>query len=147
MPKNKRSDVFKRAKKLGVLVFHFYRQMEKILAAADLVISMGGYNTLCELMSQKTLTLLIPRETPRMEQTIRAECFKERNLVDYIPWQSLSPDILSQKVTALLEASSPYQEAMAGFRMTAFDVMRERIETFRNLYDEPRQKICTGVGP
>jgi predicted glycosyltransferase len=147
MPKNKRSDVFKRAKKLGVLVFHFYRQMEKILAAADLVISMGGYNTLCELMSQKTITLLIPRETPRMEQTIRAGCFKDRSLVDYIPWQSLSPDILSQKVTALLEASSPYQEAMAGFRMTAFDVMRERIETFRNLYDEPRQKICTGVGP
>ena len=147
MPKNKRSDVFKRARKLGVIVFHFYRQMEKILAAADLVISMGGYNTLCELMSQKTVSLLIPRETPRMEQTLRTRCFKNRNLVDYIPWDSLSPEILNQKVTNLLEKPSAYQEAMSGFQMTAFDVMQERIHTFRNFYDEPHPKICFGNGP
>lgn len=147
MPKNKRSDISKRGKKLGVLVFHFYRQMEKILAAADLVISMGGYNTLCELMSQKTLTLLIPRRTPRMEQTIRARCFKERSLVDYIPWESLSPEALSQKIAALLEFPAPYHKAMADFRMTAFDFMRDRIRTFRNLYHEPKQKTCVGVGP
>ena len=147
MPKNKRSDVFKRARKLGVIVFHFYRQMEKILAAADLVISMGGYNTLCELMSQKTVSLLIPRETPRMEQTLRTRCFKNRNLVDYIPWDSLSPEILNQKVTDLLEQPSAYHKAMSGFQMTAFDVMQERIHTFRNFYDEPHPKICFGNGP
>ena len=147
MPKNKRSDVFKRARKLGVIVFHFYRQMEKILAAADLVISMGGYNTLCELMSQKTVSLLIPRETPRMEQTLRTRCFKNRNLVDYIPWDSLSPEILNQKVSDLLENPSAYQESMCGFQMTAFDVMQERIHTFRNFYDEPHPKICFGNGP
>jgi predicted glycosyltransferase len=147
MPKNKRSDVFKRAKKLGVIVFHFYRQMEKILAAADLVITMGGYNTLCELMSQKTVALLIPRETPRMEQTIRARCFKDRDLVDYIPWNSLSPEILSQKVSYLLENSSAYQEAMSGFQMTAFNVMQDRIQAFRNFNDEPYPKICFGDGP
>jgi predicted glycosyltransferase len=146
MPKNKRSDVFKRAKKLGVIVFHFYRQMEKILAAADLVITMGGYNTLCELMSQKTVSLLIPRETPRMEQTIRAQCFKNRSLVDYISWNSLSPEILSQKVADLLERPSAYQEAMCGFQMTAFDVMQGRIQTFRNGYDEPHPKTCFGDG-
>jgi predicted glycosyltransferase len=146
MPKNKRSDVFKRARKLGVIVFHFYRQMEKILAAADLVISMGGYNTLCELMSQKTVSLLIPRETPRMEQTLRTRCFKNRNLVDYIPWDSLSPEILNQKVTDLLEKPSAYQEAMSGFQMTAFDVMQERIHMFRNFDDESHPKICFGNG-
>jgi predicted glycosyltransferase len=147
MPKNKRSDVFKRAKKLGAIVFHFYRQMEKILAAADLVISMGGYNTLCELMSQKTVSLLIPRETPRMEQTIRARCFKDRDLVDYIPWNSLSPEILSQKVSHLLENPSAYQEAMSGFQMTAFNVMQDRIQAFRNFNDEPYPKTCFGDGP
>ena len=147
MPKKKRADVFRRARKLGVIVFHFYRQMEKILAAADLVISMGGYNTLCELMSQKTVSLLIPRETPRMEQTLRARCFKNRNLVDYIPWDSLSPEILNQKVTSLLEKPSAYQKAMSGFQMTAFDVMQARIQAFRNLYDEPQPKTCVGDGP
>jgi predicted glycosyltransferase len=48
MPKNERKQVFKRARKLGVRTFHFYRGMEKIFAAADLVVCMGGYNTLCE---------------------------------------------------------------------------------------------------
>ena len=147
MPKHQRSNIFKRGRKLGVLVFHFYRQMEKILAAADLVVSMGGYNTLCELMSQKTLTLLIPRETPRMEQSIRARCFKERNLVEYIPWESLSPEMLSQKINSLLESPAPYYQAMADFRMTAFNVMRDRIQTFRNLCHDPKQTACVGVYP
>jgi predicted glycosyltransferase len=147
MPKDKRSDVFRRAKRLGVIVFHFYRQMEKILAAADLVISMGGYNTLCELMSQKTVSLLIPRETPRMEQTLRARCFKNRNLVDYIPWNTLSPEILSRKVNELLENPSACQTAMSGFRMTAFDVIRERIQTFRDFCNETHPEIRFGNGP
>jgi predicted glycosyltransferase len=147
MPKNKRADVFRRARKLNVRVFHFYRQMEKILAVADLVISMGGYNTLCELMSQKTVSLLIPRETPRMEQTLRARCFNIRNLVDYIPWDSLSPEILNQKVASLLERPSAYQEAMSGFQMTAFDVMQARIQAFRSLYHEPQPKTRVGGGP
>lgn len=131
MPKSQRMNVFKRAKKLGVLVFHFYRQMEKILAAADLVISMGGYNTLCELMSQQTVTLLIPRETPRMEQTIRAQCFQKRNLVDYIPLKALSPESLHQKITHLLQKPESYQKAISNFEMTGFDIINRRIQEFR----------------
>jgi hypothetical protein len=45
---------------------------------------MAGYNTLCELLSQKTLSLLIPRETPRKEQLIRSQIFKQQGLADYI---------------------------------------------------------------
>lgn len=131
MPKNKRMNVFRRARKLGIQVFHFYRQMEKLLAAADLVISMGGYNTLCELMSQKTVSLLIPRETPRMEQTIRALCFQERNLVDYIPWNSVKPELLRRKIATLLEKPESYRKAISDFKMTGFDVMHRRIREFR----------------
>ena len=29
--------------------------MEEILAAADVVVSMGGYNTVCEILSQGTV--------------------------------------------------------------------------------------------
>jgi len=42
MPKHERKDVFRRARRLGVRIYHFYRQMEKIFAAADIVVSMGG---------------------------------------------------------------------------------------------------------
>ncbi len=131
MPKVKRKEIFKRSRKLNIKVFHFYRQMEKIMAAADLVISMGGYNTLCELMSLKKVSLLIPRKTPRLEQTLRAECFHQRNLADYIPWDSLSPDLFNEKVDKLLAKPEIYLETMAGFQLTGFNVMNQRIREFR----------------
>lgn len=132
MPRRKRAKIFKRARKLGILAFHFYRHMEKILAAADLVVCMGGYNTLCELMSQKTVTLLIPRETPRKEQLIRAKCFHRNNLVEYIPWDTLSPETLRQKIFHLLEHPEFYQNAIAKFQMTGHKIIRQRLQAFRN---------------
>lgn len=131
MPKAQRKEIFRRSKKLKIKVFHFYRQMEKILAAADLVISMGGYNTVCELMSQKTVSLLIPRDKPRLEQTLRAQCFAQRNLLDYIPWKRVSPELLHKKVDHLLQKPEVFQDGMSKFKMTGFDIMRERIQEFR----------------
>jgi predicted glycosyltransferase len=131
MPKKKRRKIFKRARKLGVRTYHFYRQMETIFAAADLVVSMGGYNTLCEILSQGTLSLVIPRETPRKEQMIRAQAFKHQNLVDYIPWGEFTPQILQEKIFALLDRPAQYREAIARFRLTGIETMQERLRQFR----------------
>jgi len=132
MPKNKRRKIFKRARKLGVRGYHFYRQMEKIFAAADLVVCMGGYNTLCEILSQGTPSLVIPRETPRKEQLIRAQAFKRHNLVDYIPWAELGPALLQDKILSFLESSEPYLEAISQFRFTGIETMQRRIQAFRS---------------
>ena len=131
MPKNKRRKIFKRARKLGVRTYHFYRQMEKIFAAADLVVTMGGYNTLCEILSQGTPSLVIPREKPRKEQMIRAQAFKRQNLVDYIPWAEFTPQILQKKILALLESPEPYLEAISQFRLTGIETMQQRLRDFR----------------
>jgi len=132
MPKNKRRKIFKHARKLGVRGYHFYRQMEKIFAAADLVVCMGGYNTLCEILSQGTPSLVIPRETPRKEQLIRAQAFKSHKLVDFIPWSELTPQILLKKILALLEAPESYLEAISQFRMTGIETMQQRLHSFRS---------------
>ena len=105
MPKRDRKNLAKRCRKLGVRMHHFYRQMEKIFAAADLVICMGGYNTLCEILSQGTVSLVIPRDTPRREQLIRAETFQRRQLIDYIAWETLTPEVLRDKVNAHARAT------------------------------------------
>lgn len=131
MPKNKRRKIFKRTRKLGVRTYHFYRQMEKIFAAADLVVTMGGYNTLCEILSQGTPSLVIPREKPRKEQMIRAQAFKRQNLVDYIPWGEFTPQILQAKILALLESPEPYLEAISQFRLTGIETMQQRLRDFR----------------
>ena len=132
MPKNKRRKIFKRARKLGVRGYHFYRQMEKIFAAADLAVCMGGYNTLCEILNQGTPSLVIPRETPRKEQLIRAQAFKRYNLVDFIPWAELEPNILQDKILSFLENSEPYLEAISQFRFTGIETMQQRIHGFRS---------------
>jgi predicted glycosyltransferase len=131
MPKQERKDVFKRAKRLGVRTYHFYRQMEKIFAAADIVVSMGGYNTLCEILSQGTISLVIPRETPRQEQIIRARAFHRQNLVDYIPWADYALDLLRDKIFYLLENPSSYREAISQFKLTGIETMRRRLVEFR----------------
>ena len=131
MPKNKRRKIFKRTRKLGVRTYHFYRQMEKIFAAADLVVTMGGYNTLCEILSQGTPSLVIPREKPRKEQMIRAQAFKRYNLVDYIPWAEFTPQILQKKILTLLETPEPYLEAISQFRLTGIETMQQRLRDFR----------------
>jgi len=131
MPKQERRDVFKRARKLGVRTYHFYRQMEKIFAAADVVVSMGGYNTLCEILGQGTVSLVIPRETPRKEQIIRARAFNRQNLVDYIPWDDFTPELLHKKIVALLKNPEPYREAIARFQLTGIETMQKRLAEFR----------------
>ncbi len=132
MPQEYRKAAFARARQLKVWAFHFYRQMEKLLAAADLVVTMGGYNTLCEILSQGTVTLVVPRERPRKEQLIRAQAFKQQDLTEYIRWGELSPDNLKQKVFELLEHPQAYQTAISRFEMSGLEVMRQRLETFQS---------------
>jgi predicted glycosyltransferase len=135
MPTEERKDLATRAKKVGAPFYHFYRRMERLLGPADLVVSMGGYNTICEILSQKKTGLIIPRETPRLEQRIRAEMLKRQGLADFLPFGALTPESLRDKIMEMLENPEPYQTAMADFKFTGFDVMRERIKAFQRRED------------
>ena len=131
MPKHEREDILSRAKRLGIRTWEFYQRMEEIMAAADLVITMGGYNTICEILSQGTISLVIPRETPRKEQLIRAKVLHGRKLLDYIPWNLMSAQTLRNSIMNLLDHPEPYQEAINSFQLTGLKAMRERLDLFR----------------
>jgi predicted glycosyltransferase len=135
MPREERKRIFKRAKPLGIQTFHFYRQMEKLFAAADMAVSMGGYNTLCEILSQRTINLVIPRETPRKEQLIRAKAFQSHNLLDYIPWCDLTAKNLRNKIFKMLDSPQQYWDAISHFSLNGIEAMRKRLEIFRNKED------------
>ena len=132
MPDRKRKKLSKRARKIGARTYYFYRKMERLMAAADVVVSMGGYNTICELLSLGTASIIVPRDTPRREQLIRAEILHHRNLIEYIPWDQCTPERMEAKLRILLENPAPYHKAIAGFRLTGIDRMRERLFAFRN---------------
>lgn len=131
MPKQDRKRLFDRARRLGIRIYHFYRQMEKLFAAADLVVSMGGYNTLCEILSQQTVALIVPREDPRKEQLLRAVALNKHNLADFIPLSELNPIRLQAKVLELLGNGDGYKRALKNFSFTGIETMRRRINAFR----------------
>lgn len=78
------------------------------LDAADAVVSMGGYNTLTEILALKKRTVVVPRVAPSQEQLIRAERFMREGLVRGIHPDHLRPRTLMQAVMAQLGADSAF---------------------------------------
>lgn len=132
MPKEKRQEIKTRGKKFGIKTLPFHPNMEDLMQAADLIISMGGYNTVCEILTQKTPALIIPRETPRTEQLIRAQCLKSRKLVDYIPWNDVTPQLLREKMINVMANDEEAAEIRSNFRLTGLETMHSRLEHFKS---------------
>ena len=130
MPKKRRTEIFNRARRIQVRTYRFYRRMERLIGAADVVVCMGGYNTVCEILSQGKPSLIIPREQPRREQLIRAQILYEHNLADFIPWYQVDPNLLRHKLLAMIEKPEPYHQAISNFRFTGLEVMSERLAEF-----------------
>lgn len=85
----------------------FADQMTSYLGAADVVVSMGGYNSVCEILSAERPAIIVPRVTPRKEQLIRAEILNRRGLVEMIHPTDLTPERLMAATHALLSGTRP----------------------------------------
>ncbi len=133
LAKTKREELRKRAQKYGIKLLPFHSDLEELIKAADLVISMGGYNTICEILTQQTPALIIPRESPRQEQLIRAERLKSKNLIDYIPWSQVTPAALREKIITMLATKSTYTHAMEQFTLSGLETMRQRLDYFKEI--------------
>jgi predicted glycosyltransferase len=73
--------------------------------AADLVISMGGYNTICEILSLGKRAIVVPRVHPVQEQWIRAERMAKLGCFQTIHPHCLTPNTLIQQLQTQLQAS------------------------------------------
>jgi predicted glycosyltransferase len=76
-------------------VLGFITEPTTLVACADRVIGMGGYNTVCEVLSFRKRALIVPRIKPRREQIIRAERLRKLGLIDMLEIDDLNPDALS----------------------------------------------------
>ena len=65
-------------------VVTFDPALGSLMRAASVVVTMGGYNSMCEAVAAGTPTIVVPRTWPRREQLVRAELFAERGLVDVV---------------------------------------------------------------
>src|SRR5438046_42922 len=77
-------------------VLEFVPDPVTLIDRADRIIAMGGYNTICEVLSFEKHALIVPRVHPEPEQWIRAQRLRDLGLVDVLHPNDLSPRALSE---------------------------------------------------
>lgn len=77
-------------------VLDFVPDLTPLIERADRVIAMGGYNTICEILSLEKHALIVPRVDPEPEQWIRARRLQELGLVDVLHPDQLSDRAISE---------------------------------------------------
>lgn len=90
-----------------VFAVDFSRQVGRLIDAADVVVAMGGYNTLCEVLARGRRAIVVPRVQPRREQLIRAERFRDLGLVRVIHPDALTTRTLATVLDEELAAGEP----------------------------------------
>jgi predicted glycosyltransferase len=99
MPAELIADLSQRAAKLPIQMMESVNDSLSHIAAADLVISMAGYNTSVEILRMRRSAILIPRAGPSAEQRTRARLFADKHWVDTIDPDDLTPKKLAQRIS------------------------------------------------
>lgn len=104
--------------------------MQCRMASADLIVTMGGFNTLCELVTLGKPALVLPRTTPRMEQSIRASRWEQLGLLRTMEAESATPQSLADRIVTMLgDAQKPNPSLLD---MGALDRIPDRLASLWN---------------
>ena len=108
MPKEKREILHQKvAKNPQIQIIEFTDDLNSYMEAADLVVSMGGYNTTCEILSFNKKAVIVPRFRPVQEQWIRAERMARLGLFKAIHPDKLTSENLMRAVLEQLNKKPP----------------------------------------
>ncbi len=100
----------------GVRLLEFSPIVPDLVAAADAVVSMAGYNSVCEAVWCRRPALFVPRRHPRLEQSVRAERFARLGLGRVLDPDRLSPRDLRREVERLLAGDVPQPRIALDFQ-------------------------------
>jgi predicted glycosyltransferase len=84
----------------------FHADLAVAMAWSDLVVSMAGYHTVCEILATGRPAILVPRVWPRQEQWLRARSLGRGPRAQVIHPDDLTPATLWRAVEAGLEATA-----------------------------------------
>ncbi len=104
----------------------FDNKIEVLIRRAVGVVAMGGYNTFCEVLSFDQRALIVPRSTPRLEQTIRARHAQKLGLVTALPdTQTGDPMLMARHLHDLPSQKRPSEVMVPGL-LDGLSVVQER---------------------
>jgi predicted glycosyltransferase len=73
-----------------------------LLSRASAVVTMAGYNTICEVLQARKKALVVPRAGPSAEQRMRSQLLAQRGLARVVDPDALTPDYLALELMRLL---------------------------------------------
>ncbi len=85
-----------------IRLFEFRHDMANVLAGASGVVTMGGYNTVSEILQTGVPALVIPRVRPSEEQLIRANDLVALGLADMLHPDSITPERMWHAVLQMI---------------------------------------------
>lgn len=111
----------------------FDRHIEALFVGAEGVISMGGYNTFCEVLSFDKRAVIVPRTTPRLEQWLRASRAEEMGLVRMLEEtrDGMTTRAMIDAIRNLPQQNKP-SEAGANDLLGGLDTVIARVDALMN---------------
>ncbi len=76
---------------------------ESWIQKASAVVTLGGYNSLCEVLLARKKALVVPRSGPSEEQRMRSQAFFERGLIKVLDSSAATPERLTQELLHLVD--------------------------------------------
>jgi predicted glycosyltransferase len=145
MKAEERDDLYRRAAfHPGLHVLDFDNRPETLIEAAAGVVSMGGYNTFCEILSLDKRALIVPRIHPREEQLIRARRAAELGLIDMIlPHEAQDPARLAGALHRLASRPRP-SETVYGRPLGGLDRIGDLVQGYFASRALPRLVLLAG---
>ncbi|MHB2006468.1 MAG: glycosyltransferase family protein [Acidobacteriaceae bacterium] len=111
----------------NIQVVEFIDDMMSYLNAADTVVSMAGYNTICELLTLGKQAIVVPRVTPVEEQKIRAERMATLSIFRTILPDALTPAVLENAIVEQLRGPRGGDHSCAGLDLGALPRISEML--------------------
>lgn len=108
-----------------IQVVEFLEDMMGFIAASDLVVSMAGYNTICELLTVRKKAIIVPRVKPVEEQKIRAERMASLPLFTTILPDALNPALLAATIMDRLRQEGDGSDPTCGIDLGALEAIRD----------------------
>ncbi len=115
----------------NMTVLDYHPRIESLIENAAGLITMGGYNTFCEILSFNKPAIVIPRTEPRTEQLIRARRAAELGLLTMLKPDEATAANLQPLLENLTNQPRPADIFLPGM-LDGMDKVCERIVTMLN---------------
>jgi predicted glycosyltransferase len=93
-------------------IVDFVSDPERLLTQAQRVVTMGGYNSVCEVLSAGKRALIVPRVQPRTEQLIRAQRLEALGLAEMLHPGLVTPESLGDWLASDVAEPIPIRDRM-----------------------------------